>query len=310
MKGALKQMEGQIVGGVTLRRAGSAIETVDLQAEMRLHLLASWDGTEVIRQEVVKDHVFGLRPQEGWNALEFIYIVAGEAVWEDGEQTTHLGPGDCLTGTPVQEPLTLRAATDLVILYVCSEPSFHMVSDQVAYLLQLADSVEAKDGYTADHCQRIQDLALEVGKRLKLSPERQYNLYHGAYLHDLGKVGIPDEVLLKPGKLTDDEWRLMKQHPTIGSSMLVNTAIAQAAKVLEQHHERIDGSGYPLGLRADEICLEAKIVAVVDSYDAMITDRVYRRGMPKAAALKELQETAGILYDPEVVQTFLEVIDG
>jgi HD-GYP domain-containing protein (c-di-GMP phosphodiesterase class II) len=301
-------MFDEIVKGVTVRKSGSAIERVNLRNTI-WHLLASWDGTEVIRQEYLQGKRFGLRPQEGWNALECYYILEGEAVWEDGDRSIVLGPGDSLTGAPVKEPCILQAVTDLVTLYVCSQPSFHMVSEQVTYLQQLAVSVEEKDGHTADHCGRIQDLSIEVGKRLKLTPAQQYNLFHGAYLHDVGKVGVPDSILLKPGKLTDEEWRIMKQHPTIGGRMLANTNVAHAAHILEQHHERIDGSGYPLGLRGDQICLEAKIVAVVDSYDAMITDRVYRLGMSKDAALNELQKTVGTLYQADVVASFLAVID-
>jgi HD-GYP domain-containing protein (c-di-GMP phosphodiesterase class II) len=307
-KGRRSEMFDEIVKGVTVRKSGSTIERVNLR-NTSWHLLASWDGTEVIRQEYLQGKSFGLRPQEGWNALECYYILEGEAVWEDGDRSVLLGPGDSLTGAPVKEPCILRAVTNLVTLYVCSQPSFHMVSEQVTYLQQLAVSVEEKDGYTADHCRRIRDLSMEVGQRLKLTPGQQYNLFHGAFLHDLGKVGVPDGILLKPGTLSDEEWRIMKQHPTIGGSMLVNTNVAPAAYILEQHHESIDGSGYPLGLRGDEISLEAKIVAVVDSYDAMITDRVYRSGMPKEAARKELQRNVGRLYQADVVETFLDVID-
>jgi HD-GYP domain-containing protein (c-di-GMP phosphodiesterase class II) len=302
-------MFAEIVKGVTFRKAGSPIERVDLR-NTSMQLLAAWDGTEVVRQEFEQGKRFGLSPQEGWNALECFYILEGEAVWEDGDRCIVLGPGDSLSGAPVQEPCILQARTHLVTLYVCSQPAFHMISANLAHLQQLAVSVEEKDGYTQDHCRRIQSMALEVGRRLKLSPDRLYNLYWGAYLHDLGKVGVPDDVLCKPGALNPDEWLIMKQHPTIGANMLANTAVSSAAIILAQHHERLDRSGYPLGLTGDEICLEAKIVAVVDSYDAMTSDRVYRPGMPKADALRELRAAVGRLYDSDVVASFVEIIDS
>lgn len=301
-------MADQLVRGVTLRQGASAMERVELR-NLRMDLLATWDGTEVIRQFFPKGTDFGLRPQEGWSALECLYILEGEALWSTDERTIRLGPGDSLIGTPVQEPCILRTKTDLIALYVCSQPTFHEISGQVTYLQQLAISVEKKDGYTKDHCGRIQDLAVAVGKRLGLTPERQYNLLHGAFLHDVGKVGIPDEILLKPGKLTPEEWQIMQQHPTIGSRMLADSVVAPAAPIVAQHHERFDGSGYPLGLKGEAISLEARIVAVVDSFDAMTTDRVYRPGMPVAAALSDLQRNAGTLYDPAVVQQFIEVIE-
>jgi len=298
----------ELVRGVTLRRAWEVLEQADLRYS-GLNLLASWDGTEVIRQEVQAGRRFGLRPQEGWNALECFYILKGQAIWEDGDPPLILRPGDYLTGAPVMEPCTLRAVTDLTLLYVCSQPSFHMVSQQVSYIQNLAISVEEKDGYTAQHCRRIRDLSVATGQMLHLDPVQQYNLFHGAYLHDLGKVAVPDAVLQKPGKLTPEEWVIMKQHPVTGGRMLANTSLAGAAKVLEQHHERLDGSGYPLGLDGSQICLEAQIVAVVDSFDAMTTDRVYRRGIDRDAALEELDKCAGTLYNPKVVQAFVTVLE-
>lgn len=302
-------MADQLVKGVTLRQGASAMERVALRS-LTMDLLATWDGTEVIRQTLAKGLDFGLRPQEGWNALECLYILEGEAVWTTDERTIRLRPGDSLVGAPVQEPCILRAETEVVALYICSQPTFHEVSGQVSYLQQLAVSVETKDGYTEAHCGRIQDLAVAVGKRLGLGPERLYNLFHGAFLHDIGKVGIPDEILLKPGKLTPEEWQIMRQHPTIGSRMLADSVVAPAAPIVAQHHERIDGGGYPLGLKGDAICLEARIVAVVDSFDAMTTDRVYRPAMPVPVALAELRQLAGTHYDPVVVQQFIELIQS
>lgn len=297
----------QLVKGVTLRRSGEFIEKVSLKGG-DWSLLAAWDGTEVIRQDIRAGKRFGMYPQDGWNALEYIYIVEGEAVWEGNAQVV-LGPGDSLAATPVGEPLILRAVTDVAAILVGSQPSFHAVSGQVQEWNRLAVSVEEKDGYTGDHCRRIRDLSVAVGDRLQLSSVERYNLYHGAFLHDLGKVAVPDAVLNKPGKLTAEEWVIMKQHPTTGSRMLEQTALATAARVVEQHHERLDGSGYPRGLRGDQICMEAQIVAVVDSFDAMTTDRVYRPALSRETAVAELTRNVGNLYNPRVVEAFLSVLD-
>lgn len=298
----------ELVGGVTLHRAGEYLEKADLRYG-GWHLLASWDGTEVIRQEVPAGKRFGLRPQEGWNALEYFYVLQGQAIWEEGDPVEILRPGDYLSANPVQEPCILRALTDLTLLYVCSQPSFHLVSQQVAYLQQMAVSVEEKDGYTAGHCQRVQDLSLKIGRSLQLNPVQQFTLFHGAYLHDLGKVAVPDSILLKAGRLSPEEWTVMRQHPITGARMLSGTSVVGSAPVLEQHHERLDGSGYPHGLTGDLICLEAQIVAVVDSFDAMTSDRVYRTAMDRDSAMEELDKNAGKLYNQRVVQALVQVID-
>lgn len=297
----------ELVKGVTLRRAGEFIEKVGLKSG-ELNLLATWDGTELIQQVVMAGKRFGLYPQEGWNALEAFYILKGHAIWE-GNADVVLGPGDCVSAAPVGEPLTLRALTEVVILFVGSQPSFHMVSSRVKEWMDMAVSVEEKDGYTIDHCRRIRDLSVAVGAELSLGTVERYNLYHGAFLHDLGKVAVPDQVLNKPGRLTPEEWAIMKMHPVTGGRMLAHTSLSSAARVLEQHHERLDGSGYPQGLRGEEICMEAQIVAVVDSYDAMTTDRVYRPGMSREAAVAELNKGVGSLYNPRVVEAFLRVLD-
>jgi HD-GYP domain-containing protein (c-di-GMP phosphodiesterase class II) len=297
-----------LVSGVVLRRHGDYMETARPHP-MTLHLVSAWDGTEVIRQEVPAGHRFGLRPAEGWTALECLYVLHGRATWTDGHRRLSLGPGDSVTGNPVQEPCLLEAETDLAMLYICSQPVFHLVSGEVEAMVKMAVMVEEKDGYTSEHCARIQRLSSRLGQAIGLSPTQQHYLEYGSFLHDLGKVRVPDDVLKKPGKLTADEWAVMQQHTVWGQEILAGTSLAGAAHILAQHHERLDGSGYPLGLKGDAISLEAQIVAVADSYDAMTTDRVYRKGMPKEEALAELRRGAGTLYLPNVVRTFAEIID-
>ncbi|WP_158509633.1 HD-GYP domain-containing protein [Limnochorda pilosa] len=291
-----------------LQRAGESLEVAG--RSVQYHLLASWDGTEVIRQFVPQGKWFGLRPEEGWTALETLHIISGEAVWEGAHQRVVLRAGDSLTGRPVQEPCSLRAVSDVTAIYVSSLPVFHLISNEVARLRELAVAVETKDGYTREHCARIQSLSARVGQLMNLSPTEQHYLLYGAFLHDLGKVRVPDAILKKPGALTENEWAVMKQHTIFGREMLARTPLAGAAPILEQHHERLDGSGYPYGLKGDAIRLDAQIVAVADSYDAMTTERIYHPAMSHEEAVAELQREAGRLYRTDVVQAFLEVVSG
>lgn len=169
----------------------------------------------------------------------------------------------------------------------------------------------AHDRGTDAHAHRMVRLAEATAGKLGRSEEELHLVRLAALLHDIGKIGIPDAILHKPGPLTEDEWGVMRRHPEIGRQILEQTGgIFQClAHIVATHHERWDGSGYPLGLAREEIPLSARILAVVDSYDAMTSDRVYRQALSDEQARAELQRCAGSQYDPEVVQAFLNVLD-
>ena len=134
------------------------------------------------------------------------------------------------------------------------------------------------------------------------------DLFIASILHDIGKINIPEEVLNKPGKLTNEEFDMIKKHPGDAADMLRKTAYKKLADIVEQHHERINGRGYPFGLKADEILLEAKIIGVCDTFDAMTEDRSYRKAYTSEYAMEEIRSLSGIQYDPEVVEAFEKVL--
>ncbi len=134
-------------------------------------------------------------------------------------------------------------------------------------------------------------------------------LERGGLLHDIGKIGIPDVILLKPGPLTDEEWQIMRQHPEIGARIVANVPfLSDVIPIIRGHHERWDGSGYPQGLRGEQIPLLARIFAVADAFDALISDRPYRKGIFLKTALAYLKEHAGTLFDPEIVAAFIQML--
>ncbi|WP_121612366.1 HD domain-containing phosphohydrolase [Mesobacillus foraminis] len=297
--------------GFSFRKKGQTIETVR-QKGLDVGLLASFDGTEVIHHKLDEGQKWAMGPADEWNALEFIYVLSGEMKFIYGNEDILLSPGDHFHCEPVKEDIFLQAIIASEFLYVSSQPVFHYYSHNIQSMKDLAISVEKKDGYTADHCQRIMELSMMLGKKLGLTSNDLYTLNLGSFLHDVGKVKVPDHVLNKPGKLTSEEWELMKKHTIYGVEILEDTNIGylkDAAKIVGQHHERYDGSGYPFSLKGNEIYIGAMIVAVVDSYDAMTTDRVYRKGMAKEDALEEIQKGIGTLYDPAVAKAFLELAD-
>ncbi|MFB6290381.1 MAG: histidine kinase N-terminal 7TM domain-containing protein [Candidatus Bipolaricaulia bacterium] len=174
----------------------------------------------------------------------------------------------------------------------------------------LAKTVEAKDAYTRKHLDGVEKHALAVAERLDISEKRREQLRFAAVLHDIGKVRVPDRVLNKQDGLTDQEYDRMKTHAEAGENIVGQVGhLQRAATIIGQHHEEYDGSGYPKGLKGDEIALEARILSVVDAYDAMRSDRPYREALPKEEAIRELKENKGSQFDPEVVDILLEMIE-
>lgn len=177
-------------------------------------------------------------------------------------------------------------------------------------LLIVASAVEARDGYTGEHVGRVTRYAVATGGRLGLDREALRALWMGAILHDVGKIGIPDHILKKPGPLTPDEAEVMRQHPLISASIVErSTFLKPALPGILHHHERWDGLGYPHGLRGDSIPLHGRIISVADSFDAITTQRPYRDKRSSEAAVGELKRCAGTQFDREIVEAFIQAMD-
>jgi putative nucleotidyltransferase with HDIG domain len=177
-----------------------------------------------------------------------------------------------------------------------------------ATLRGLACALEARDNETRGHSDRVVAYCLRLGKQLNLSDQEMIALECGALLHDLGKIGVPDRILFKPGPLDDDEWVLMRRHVEEGARILSGIEfLADAAKVVYQHHEKFDGSGYLQGLGGEGIYIGARVFAVADAIDAFTSDRPYRAGRPFEALGEELQGCSGTHFDPRVVEAFDQV---
>jgi putative nucleotidyltransferase with HDIG domain len=202
-----------------------------------------------------------------------------------------------------------------------SSPQFR---DTVTELVRASSSEEAldeivdgwvtlldkRDKETREHTKRVADLAVKLASMLGLNGEKLKNFRRGALLHDIGKIVIPDEILYKPGSLSESEWKVMKLHPRIVKDLLKDFQIPEEVmEIPASHHEKWDGSGYPNGLSGEEIPLSARIFSVVDVWDAMLVDRPYRKKFPRSEVLSYIQSQQGKHFDPQVTEVFLQMVE-
>ncbi len=169
--------------------------------------------------------------------------------------------------------------------------------------------MDAKDSYTRSHCQTVSQLAALIATELGFTGDRLARMRLSGLLHDVGKIGVPDMILNKPAALTDDEYVTMQAHATLGYEIVQAAGLPQEARWVRHHHERVDGRGYPDGLAGDAIPLESRIILVADAYEAMTSDRPYRKAPGQAFAVQELQRGAGTQFDTHVVEALCRVLD-
>lgn len=269
--------------GYEIQTAGTgeeALEIVRRQAPDLILLdvqMPGINGFEVCR--LLKDHA-------GPTALVPVILVTGLGEHEHRMRGIEAGADDFITKPFDAAELRARAASLLRV------KRYTDALDSAEAIIQtLARTIEARDVYTEGHCERLSRYAVAMGRSLRLSEEEIQALDRGGYLHDIGKVGIPDSILLKPGRLTPAEFELMKQHTLIGDRVCGELrAFRLVRPIVRHHHERFDGSGYPDGLIGDAIPLLAQIVGIVDVYDAITTDRPYRAARSATEACRILQE--------------------
>lgn len=295
--------------GLHIGQGGEHRETTGKKSTT-IELLARRGSIEVIRQQIEAGKMFYLDEASEWEGFEFLYLLAGRLLLRNGDGSeVDLLPGDYIYHRGLPERAYFRVVEAASLLLVASPPSYHMMRDEIQEMMALARSVEEKDADTEGHCRRIEGLSLRTGERLRMSDDDLTALSNAAYLHDIGKVRVPLEILNKPGALDVDEQQQMQKHPLHGREMISQTeSLRGAAGMVAAHHERFDGTGYPQGLKGEEIPLGARVIAVVDSFDAMTTDRPYHRAISCAEACEELRRHAGTQFDPRVVVAFLEVL--
>lgn len=259
-----------------------------------------------------------LRKWEKENAKKEIPVIFFTANDDCASETRGLSLGamDFIRKPFVPEVLTLRVRNllDLIRLQNDLHAEVERKTKEIEGLSlhvvhTLADAIDAKDAYTKGHSGRVADYSREIAKRAGYSFERQEEIYMMGLLHDVGKIGVPDAVINKPGRLTDEEFEKIKTHPVRGDKILRNIEeMPKLAIGARWHHERFDGRGYPDGLSGEEIPEEARIIAVADAYDAMTSNRSYRGFIPQDVVKEELEKGSGTQFDPRFAAIMLEII--
>ncbi|EDL65437.1 HD-GYP domain-containing protein [Bacillus sp. SG-1] len=293
--------------GLKIGSKESSLEKVVLDP-LELSLISRGQGVEVITQRIEAGRMVYLYPSDNPDAFEFYFILSGEITFEDQGVNCTLGTEDYFSAEGLKETIFFKVISEVKLLCIFTEQTFFHISKEINSLYEIAKQVELKDRYTFKHSDRVANYSMRIAKKLKLNRSQLDNLNIAASLHDIGKINVPEEILNKPGRLTDEEFAIIKKHPGDGAEMIKGTYYEEIHPIIEQHHERLNGTGYPQGLKGDEISLEARIIAVSDTFDAMTEDRAYRKAFNAQFALDELKKLSGTHYDPQVVKAFEEVL--
>lgn len=299
----------------TIVTAMSGAETIEKlkQEEPSLVLLdlhmPGMDGRSVLEQ---------IQANDEWKEIPIVFMTSDSSA-ETKRECIAMGAVDFILKPFVPEVVLsrVRHAIELASLRQALQREFEektklLERSALDTIMTISAIIDARDEYTSGHSDRVALCAMDIAKKLGWSEEDAKNLYLVALLHDIGKVGIPDAILNKPSKLTDEEYHVIQQHPVIGQSIL--KGLYMLKKVNEgalYHHERYDGNGYPAGLKGEDIPLYARIIGIADSYDAMSSDRVYRSKLPHDKIIAEFERCRGTQFDPELDDLFVSMLkDG
>lgn len=265
------------------------------------------DAMEVITQKLDPESVIWISPSENLNTLEFYYVVSGDlsVISQTGEYA--LTQGDSFYTEQLVGEIQLKINRPTTLLCVTNTADFDDLISYEGNLEELMDDINQKDAYTSQHGRNVMNYSLKVMEQFTENRMRIDQIGVAALFHDIGKYFVPVEVLQKKGRLTPGELKYIMKHPIDSKRLLQKRFGSEVAEIAEQHHERLDGSGYPYSLQGDEICFESRIIAVADALDAMTTDRGYNNPKTMEGAIEEL---LGLTeqYDERVLRAFEKLI--
>lgn len=281
--------------------AGDSLVTV-VQNHNRYKLLADFDQTNVILHEIKAGSSVWLTPDPKFpRYMEYYTLLEGELILHCGEEgDTRLSAGDSFYTTGLECDVSIFPQTDLKLLCFSSKPLFNDFMAFVNDLNDLNGQIDRKDHYTFNHSRRVARFALELANRMHIPSDTKHHLLLAALYHDVGKCYMPQELLNKPSQLTPEEYETVRHHPIDSYNLLKKRFPIEVAEIARSHHERLDGSGYPNHLTGDKMPPEVRIISVADTFDAMTSDRPYKKGKPTRQAMDELY-TLTNQYDRSVL---------
>lgn len=273
-----------------------------------INLLARRPGVEIMYQQIDEGATVWLAPGTEPDTFEFFYVLSGTLNIMLPDGPVSVSSGGSFHADWLTDNVSIEAVSATKLLYVTNKPVFDDLSEFHDNLKDLMRQVDRKDHYTFHHSRNVLKFSLQVAKKLSREKSAIDALATASLFHDVGKCFVPDEILKKKGRLTNEEYEIIKRHPADSAKLLEPCFGKRVAEIAESHHERLDGSGYPRGLKGDEISIEGKIIAVIDSFDTMTARRVYtvqpKTYMEAAAELCSLNTR----YDPEVCQALMELV--
>lgn len=292
--------------GFKIYRDGEAIKE-DVNKAGMFRLIVQDSDLEIFESHIHAGRSIICQPYECQDSINVAFVLRGKLYHMNTR--SYIIAGGHYTFKNLKETHYLSVEEETTLLMIRKKGFFMEQVSKTSMITEFMDMIQRKDHYTEDHCNRTGNLATKIATYLKLSDKIIENVLLVGKIHDIGKIDIPVEILNKPGKLNMAEFDLIKTHPQRGHDIIMETiGDADLAKVILQHHERNDGSGYPFGLRSEEISIEAKIIFVADSFDAMTSDRPYRKAMSVNDAIQELRTYSGKWYEEEIVEALIEIV--
>ncbi len=287
---------------------GLTIHQQSENPDEKLSLLARTSDMEIMRQTIRKGATVWLSPSEKPGTFEFFFVLSGELRLLLKDASCVLRPGDSFSLDGINENIPIEPVQDTALLYVSNRPQFDGMADYQSKLKELMWLVDEKDHYTYRHSRNVMSYTVALARKMGTGQCETEDLVNASLFHDVGKFFIPDAILNKPGRLTDEEYEIVKQHPLDSARLLEPKFGRRVAEIARSHHERLDGSGYPLHLKGDQISPEGRIIAVADCFDTMTSRRVYTR-QPKTfeEAARELASRPD-LYDADVCRALTELV--